>query len=159
MGLNTPFLLVNVELKGLISGNLYKKYKKTRKYLEQKKRDSANKKEKSIYEELEFYRKIAEENQRLLKGSPKMYTEEDFLLNYNDHYPDLVKEESETNSESLLTRMSRQNEILSFRKKLEKKKEKSEERRGSGEGKEDSKSQERLIVIKKVKKKKKRFKP
>lgn len=154
--MNTPFILVHIELKQLISGNLYKKYKKTRQYLEQRKKDNENKKEESgISEELEFFRKMAEENHRLLKGTQKIYSEEDFLLNYNDHYPDLIKEEVVTENQSLITRMNKQSDIQAFRKKEPAKPKK----KVSEEVKEENEDDDKIIIIKKVKKKKKRFKP
>ena len=98
---------------------------------------------------------MAEENRRLLKGAQKIYSEEDFLLNYNDHYPDLIKEEAVTENQSLITRMNKQSDIPAFRKKEPAKPKK----KVSEEVKEENRDDDKIIIIKKVKKKKKRFKP
>ena len=164
IGLNTPLYLIHIDMKAMLSPSLFAKYTKAREYIRSKKEIKADKDGPVLNEDIELARKLSLENQRYLAGAEKIFTEEDFLYNYDEHYPDMIEEKHEEACKGIVRRMTGHYDIPKFMKsKKQKNKKQSEE---IFEKKEDTQMNEEIqtqnsaktdiVIVKKVKGKNKK---
>lgn len=92
IGVDTPFYLIHLDMGLFLQPSLLAKYEKSLKFIKQRQNGKEEQDGPILAEELELMEKMAVENQRHLAGAEKLFSEEDFVHNYEEHYPDLAEE-------------------------------------------------------------------
>jgi len=101
----------------MLEPSLYIKYKKARNFIESKKTSDTEENNRPILtEEIELLRKLSLENQRYLSTAEKIFTEEDFMYNYDEHYPEIPEDKHEKNYKGILGRMRGDYDVPKFMK-------------------------------------------
>lgn len=115
-------------MENFLEPSLFTKYNKSKQFVKSKKNEKQTEDGPSLAEELELMRKLSLENQRYLMGAEKIFTDDDFIYNYDEHYPDMGDDQHEPKYKNVLVRMTGDYDVPKFmRSKKPKGKKKSEE--------------------------------
>lgn len=113
IGLNTPFHLVHIDMQSMLEPSLFTKYEKAREFIRNKQKEKQSDDGPSLAEEIELMRKLSLENQRFVASAEKIFSEEDFMYNYDEHYPD-IGDTHEQSYKGVLGRMTGDYDIPKF---------------------------------------------
>lgn len=127
IGLNTPFYLLHVDLSELLEPALLEKYNKAKAFVDEREAEPRDEEGPSLTEEIELMRKMSIENARFIAGAQKIFSEEDFMYNYEEHYPDLAEQTHEKVNRGVLGRMSGDYDVPKFMRTKKPKVKKNEE--------------------------------
>lgn len=92
IGIDTPFYLLHLDMSLMLEPALLAKYEKARQFVKTRQGDTADEPGQTLTEELELLRKMSLENQRHITSAERLFSEEDFVHNYEEHYPDLAEQ-------------------------------------------------------------------
>lgn len=114
IGINTPFYLIHIDMTNFLEPSLLSKYNKAKNFIKARKDKKEEDNGPTLVEELELMRKLSLENQRFLSDTNKIFTPEDFMYNYDEHYPQIVEDTHEASYKNILVRMTSDYDVPKF---------------------------------------------